>query len=341
MRRATPETFMSARLRLSSTLVVTALCLFVSPERARCYIVCTDPGHGGDDGAVGTWCREDAMCLTIGNRVLYSLTHLSYFALSYATRTTDVYVTLEDRVAIAGGQGLRSPADIFVSMHHNSSTTPGAPQYARMYYSGNQNLYAYQSAMLAGTVGDEIEDRFCFNHAIRYDGVHSQSLYVCRENPRPAALGEPCFVTDPVAQHICQDPNGIVFTGAADEAAGYHFGISYHFNQTPIAPLSFTAATGSGYEINLMWEEMDPTRVVTYVLERADSCWRPFAPFAFVQCGDPLYTSDNVHYHFADLAYWRRTYYYRLETVGERLSAQVFQANGFVASVPSAPTNLQ
>ncbi len=76
-----------------------------------------DPGHGGHDLGAGdsTGMREKDFTLDTANRARLRLTQAGFKV--YLTRTTDVFIPLEDRVAFAN----KFPNALFVSIHFNSS----------------------------------------------------------------------------------------------------------------------------------------------------------------------------------------------------------------------------
>ena len=77
--------------------------------------VVIDPGHGGHDaGATSPWAREADCNLSVGLKLKAKLERAGYRVVM--TRSTDVFLTLGQRVAIAN----RTPDSIFVSIHHNS-----------------------------------------------------------------------------------------------------------------------------------------------------------------------------------------------------------------------------
>lgn len=82
-----------------------------------------DPGHGGKDpGATGkNGLREKDIVLDVGLR-LRKLVKEKLGVNVIMTRDTDVFIPLEERTAIANTRG----ADLFVSVHANSSRRSGA-----------------------------------------------------------------------------------------------------------------------------------------------------------------------------------------------------------------------
>ena len=86
--------------------------------------IAIDPGHGGfDTGAMGPHgLMEKNLCLDVALRLGQLIRQNIPGAQVIYTRTTDTYVSLEDRTAIAN----RAGADLFVSIHANSSDSPSA-----------------------------------------------------------------------------------------------------------------------------------------------------------------------------------------------------------------------
>ncbi|WP_416191204.1 N-acetylmuramoyl-L-alanine amidase [Neisseria sp. CCUG12390] len=93
-----------------------------SSGRGRRPVVVIDPGHGGEDpGAVSKGgLREKNVVLSISREVRKRLEALGYTV--YMTRDEDVFIPLNVRVAKARAR----KADIFVSIHADSFTSPTA-----------------------------------------------------------------------------------------------------------------------------------------------------------------------------------------------------------------------
>jgi len=78
-----------------------------------------DPGHGGkDSGAVGNGLKEKDIVLALGLAIRKKL-EANYNARVHMTRTTDVFIELEDRAAFAN----KLKAKLFVSIHINSAAS--------------------------------------------------------------------------------------------------------------------------------------------------------------------------------------------------------------------------
>ena len=86
-----------------------------APKRNTKRIVVIDPGHGGKDpGAVANGIREKDINLAVSKYLLQRLEKMGYDA--RLTRSTDVYLTLQERTDLAHEWN----ADAFVSMHVNA-----------------------------------------------------------------------------------------------------------------------------------------------------------------------------------------------------------------------------
>jgi N-acetylmuramoyl-L-alanine amidase len=107
----------------------------------RIKTVVIDPGHGGHDpGCLGSSCREKNLALAIGNDFAQALKK-NYPGLNVImTRSTDVFVTLEERAAIA----TRNKADLFISIHCNyipkASSIQGTETYVLGLHASKENL---------------------------------------------------------------------------------------------------------------------------------------------------------------------------------------------------------
>jgi N-acetylmuramoyl-L-alanine amidase len=144
--------------------------------------ICLDPGHGGKDaGADGpTGLNEAPVVLEICH---YMKPALESFGLSVKmTRTTEIFVELGARCAIANEWG----ADYFLSVHLNSDG-PSAEGVETLYASeaGRALAEPLQAAVLSAT-GDR--DRGL---------VRRGNLYVLNGTRCAAALSELAFVSHP------------------------------------------------------------------------------------------------------------------------------------------------
>lgn len=109
--------------------------------RAEALTILIDPGHGGEeDGAVATTqgeavprtIKEKDIALAISKRIHELLQQKNYSV--YLTRSMDRTVTLPERASIAE----KTRADLFISVHINSSPESGAVGF-ETYYLDNHN----------------------------------------------------------------------------------------------------------------------------------------------------------------------------------------------------------
>ena len=99
--------------------------LSASEKSLKLKTVVIDPGHGGHDpGGISTDRKtyEKTLTLDIAKRLGEKIKAKFPGVKVVYTRTTDVYVTLSDRAAIAN----RNNADLFISVHTNASTSTSA-----------------------------------------------------------------------------------------------------------------------------------------------------------------------------------------------------------------------
>lgn len=176
--------------------------------------ICVDPGHGGSDpGATGvngsSLPNEADLVLDIDSRFVSMLTGDS--ATVIMTRTDDVAVSLENRVAIANDNSV----NIFVSTHLNSNELESAH---------GTETYAYQSGgngeILAGKIQDELMD-----HLARTDrGVKYANFFVIKNTTMPAALSEGLFVSNTAEFNLISQTD----TRQEHAIALYHAVCSYY-----------------------------------------------------------------------------------------------------------------
>ncbi|MCG0275977.1 MAG: N-acetylmuramoyl-L-alanine amidase family protein [Thermosediminibacteraceae bacterium] len=145
-------------------------------------IIVVDPGHGGTDpGAIYSGIKEKDLNLDIALRLRRLLEEKG--ARVVMTRESDIYVDLYTRAGIANEVG----ADLFVSIHNNSSTNPSTSGTMTLYYpTPEKEAFAkiLQKAVVE-TVGLP-------NLGI----VQRPNLVVTRETKMPSALVECAFMSN-------------------------------------------------------------------------------------------------------------------------------------------------
>jgi len=114
-----------------------------------------DPGHGGrDPGALGSFgMREKEVTLDISRRVRDLLVRNDLAEVTL-TRTSDRFVSLEGRKDFANGR----KADLFVSIHANSSTTTGLHGVETYTLDNSNNRAILRLAKAENGVGQLIKD---------------------------------------------------------------------------------------------------------------------------------------------------------------------------------------
>lgn len=144
--------------------------------------IAIDPGHGGSDpGAVANGLQEKDVVLDIGQRVQQKLNAAGSDVVM--TRTSDVYVGLEERARIANA----ASASSFVSIHANAANG-AASGTETFYYTGSQD-----GAELAGLIQEEMIK--ALGTADR--GSKDANYSVIRNTSMPAVLAEVAFMDEP------------------------------------------------------------------------------------------------------------------------------------------------
>lgn len=100
-----------------------------APHKSKQVVVVIDPGHGGKDpGAIGQHAAEKDVVLKIGKKLQTLLNEEPGFK-AILTRSTDIYLPLRKRLAIAR----KHHADLFIAIHadaYSHSQATGAAVYA-------------------------------------------------------------------------------------------------------------------------------------------------------------------------------------------------------------------
>jgi N-acetylmuramoyl-L-alanine amidase len=153
--------------------------------------VVIDPGHGGWDrgGIPGEIVPEKTVALDTALRLQKLLQGAGLRTVM--TRTTDVYIPLSGRSAIANVE----PDAIFVSIHYNAARRSGA--HGIETYSENN-----RGAVLASRIQRQIVTRVSTENR----GTRSAEYYVLRNCRLPAVLVECGFLTNPVEAQLALTP---------------------------------------------------------------------------------------------------------------------------------------
>ena len=149
-----------------------------------------DAGHGGyDGGASGNGIIEKQLNLDVTLALKEKLENAG--AIVHLTRSSDVYISLDERAALSKKVG----ADIFVSIHANSAT-PSAhgaeTYYSGQPYNGETNPFPTESMLLATYIQNHL-----VSETNMYDRNAKHGGYiVLRRNSVPSALVELGFITN-------------------------------------------------------------------------------------------------------------------------------------------------
>ena len=144
--------------------------------------VVIDAGHGGHDrgGIPGVKVAEKDVALDTAKRVEAALKSAGFRTIM--TRSTDVFVSLSGRVAIANAY----PGALFLSIHYNAGAREGA-EGIETFFGGEA------SAALAARI-----HRSLITQTGTFDrGVRKATYYVLRKSRTPAVLVECGFLTNP------------------------------------------------------------------------------------------------------------------------------------------------
>ena len=162
-------------------MTVPSIVVPTKKETNKHYVV-IDAGHGGSDvGATRNGVYEKNITLDVSKRVANLLRKKGYIV--EMTRTTDTYVSLQDRVAISEDIN----PDVFVSIHVNSSNSDSPTGLETHYYKDNSlELAKYVHASLLNHVNSK--DR----------GLFKSRFYVINHTTAPAILVEIGFISSPV-----------------------------------------------------------------------------------------------------------------------------------------------
>ena len=193
-----------------------------------------DAGHGGHDpGTIGRGgLQEKDLVLDVALR-LDRLVRQELGAEVILTRSTDVFIPLEERTAIANSRG----ADLFLSIHANASRNARARGIETYFLNFAQNPHAeavaarenaispatlkdLQNLVKAITLNSKIDESRDFaaavqehmvagvrqEHPVPDRGVHTAPFYVLIGANMPAVLAEIAFVSNPDDERRLKTP---------------------------------------------------------------------------------------------------------------------------------------
>src|SRR5438477_6780130 len=162
----------------------------IASAQTRYTTIIIDPGHGGFDrgGIPGQRVLEKNMNLDVALRLKPILEKAGYKVIM--TRSTDIFVPLGTRVAIANSY----PNAIFLCIHFNSASRSGASGIETYFYST-------ESAPLAASIHSSVVGGAPSENR----GVRRRGYFVLRRTTVPAVLVECGFLTNPAEAQYAQD----------------------------------------------------------------------------------------------------------------------------------------
>lgn len=213
---------------MKNLLIFLLLCNLFMPN-ARALTVLIDPGHGGEDEGAKVaipgkvpeeFFKEKDIALLIAQKIYEKLLEKNYTV--FLTRSFDRAVSLPERAAIAE----KTKADLFISVHINSSPSPSAFGF-ETYYLDNHNDVAIKkvekteniqtkadevivqqilvdlvveqtvstSKPLAQSIHSEIKNTVGRKYGITSRGIKPGLFFVLALSKRPGVLLEVGFIT--------------------------------------------------------------------------------------------------------------------------------------------------
>ena len=180
-------------LRLAALGLLLAGCMFAlssctttevtgRKDTSRTFnTVVVDAGHGGrDSGAVRRYGPpEKAAALDVAQRLNRKLRESQFRTVM--TRSSDVFIPLEQRVAI----GNRQPNSIFVSIHFNDSRRRGI-----------RGFETYYASPYAARLAGRIQRKLLTIRGSANRGVHTANFRVLRKATYPSVLVECGFLSN-------------------------------------------------------------------------------------------------------------------------------------------------
>src|SRR5699024_6386736 len=154
------------------------------------YNIILDPGHGGKDpGAIGIrGTLEKNHAINTAHSVAEGLREAG--ATVIMTRSSDTYVTLEDRISLSNEYA----TDAFISLHYNALPLESVNGFSTYYHThGNRRL-------LADSIQSGLEQHMALNSR----GLMQNDYHVLRKNSDLAVLVELGFITNPYDLSVIQ-----------------------------------------------------------------------------------------------------------------------------------------
>jgi len=154
----------------------------LTAKEAYPLVAVVDPGHGGHDGGASrNGVTEKVLNTDIAERVL-ALANRDDIIKVYLSKEGDTFISLTDRASIGNRLG-----DIFVSIHHNSSTS-SSPQGTETYY--------FPGASDGKALATIMQRKLIENLNSTNRGIKTANFSVLRNSTIPSVLLEIGFVSN-------------------------------------------------------------------------------------------------------------------------------------------------
>ncbi|HEY9069877.1 MAG TPA: N-acetylmuramoyl-L-alanine amidase, partial [Candidatus Ozemobacteraceae bacterium] len=172
---------------------------------------------GSDPGAVGAGgLKESATNLRVARYLAMLLERDG--AQVRLTRDTDIFLSLQARVEIAR----KVQPDLFVSIHHNASLRPGAPNKGEIYFNALDRGIPL-------SVGSRMREKLEESSIGTATTLIPGGFYVLRENPAPSILTEAAYISVPEIEKKLRTGRALV-----DQARAFQLAIRQAFEKAPL-----------------------------------------------------------------------------------------------------------
>ncbi|MDT3700169.1 MAG: N-acetylmuramoyl-L-alanine amidase [Thermincola sp.] len=168
------------------------LTLTLSEPSIKDKVIVVDAGHGGyDPGAIGvTGLHEKDFNLYVALKLRDKLTAMG--ATVIMTRSDDAFISLSTRAAVAN----QVYADIFVSIHANSSNSSSKKGTSTYFYTPTSNPGFYTKLEQRSKLAASVQDRLVAQLGTVNAGILQANFAVLRETQMPSILVESAFLSN-------------------------------------------------------------------------------------------------------------------------------------------------
>lgn len=177
------------------------LTLTLSEPSINGKVIVVDAGHGGyDPGAIGvTGLNEKDVNLDIALRLRDKLT--AEGAKVIMTRDGDSFISLDERAAVAN----TAYADIFVSIHANSSESTSLRGTSTYYYAPSSNPLLYSELEQRQRLARTVQGKLVSLLGTSDIGIRQANFAVLRGTNMPSILVESAFVSNAADEALLKE----------------------------------------------------------------------------------------------------------------------------------------